>query len=107
MTANRQKSDDLHVSRIRDKLIQEYGSRHPRARIDVRRANSVCVNIRIIDPDFARKRWRRREDMVWPVLETLPEDSFVQISSLALLTPEETETSPLNFEFEDPTLSRL
>ncbi len=40
--------------------------------------------------------------MVWPVLETLPEDSFIQISFLALLTPEETESSPLNFEFEDP-----
>lgn len=105
MRTKKQKAEDLHISRIRNKLIQEYGSHHPRARIDVKRSNSVCVMLRIIDPDFARKGWRKREDMVWKVLETLPEDSFIQISFLALLTPEETETSPLNFEFEDPTFS--
>jgi hypothetical protein len=105
MARNRKKEVDLHLSRIRDKLVQDYGTRHPQAQIDVKRYNSVCVYIRIIDPDFTRKRWKTREEEVWKVLETLPEDSFVQISLLVLLAPKETETSPLNFEFEEPASS--
>jgi len=78
---------------------------HPDAKIDIQRQNSVSIRIRITDPDFKGLDLVERDNQLWKILETLPEDVLSQICLLLLLTPEETKKSPANFEFERPVIS--
>ncbi len=48
-----------------------------------------------------------RHDLIWKILESLPESMLSQISILLLLTPEEVKGSFANMDFEDPIPSRL
>ncbi len=105
MATQKKTGEDKYVRQIREKLVSDYVARHPRARVAVKRYNSVSVRIRIIDPDFAKKSRMERDDAVWEVLETLPEDTIAEISLLVLLTPDEAKTSMMNLEFENPTPS--
>lgn len=97
---------DAQVQQVLDALGQ-YKCDHPNAQIEVRRQNSVSIRIRIVDPDFDGLDRVDREPSVWNVLETLPEEVFANITMLLLLTPDETEGSLANREFEDPIPSRL
>jgi stress-induced morphogen len=101
----KKKTDDKYVRQIRDRLLREYVSRHPRAQVSVKRYNSVSVRVRIIDPDFEGMSRAERDDAVWEVLDTLPEETREEISLLILLTPEESKTSLMNVEFENPAPS--
>ena len=48
-----------------------------------------------------------RESAIWKLLHQLPEEVFVNITMLLLLTPEETAHSLASQEFEHPIPSRV
>jgi hypothetical protein len=48
-----------------------------------------------------------REPAVWKLLHQLPEEVFVNITMLLLLTPAETEDSLASQEFDHPVPSRV
>jgi len=87
--------------------LRAYEADHPNAQIDLYRQNPVSVRVRIIDPDFASLDRVERNTYVWKYLDSLDEESQSDISSLILLTPDETKKSFANFEFEDPVPSIL
>jgi hypothetical protein len=105
MAVKKRSKEDIHVRRIHDILTEQYASAHRRARIDVKRYNSVSVRIRIIDPDFSRQTRADRDDAIWQILEKLPEETLTEVTLLLLFTPEEAKKSIMNVEFEDPTPS--
>jgi stress-induced morphogen len=87
--------------------LREYEKAHPHAEIEVYRQNSVSVRIRVLNPKFAGKSRAQREEEVWAVLNTLPEDAVAEISLLLLLTPDEVKNSFASVEFDDPIPSKL
>jgi len=105
-TVENRNSDDSDVEQIRVALTA-YTKAHLNAQMGVRRQNSVSVRIRIIDPDFDGLDRVDREPEVWKILEALPENVFVQVTMLLLLTPEEAKHSLASLEFDDPIPSRL
>jgi len=88
------------------RALEVYDAQHPAA-IRLYRQNSASIRVRIVDPKFHGISKGDRHDRVWSYLEGLPEQTLRDISVLLLLTPEETRTSLMNLEFEDPTPSRL
>lgn len=103
MAVSRTKSDP-QVKQILAALERAYQPMHPQARIDAYRYNSACILVRIIDGDFSGKSVSERDEPVWEMLQKhLPEKVFCEISLLLLLTPKETQTSVMNWEFENPT----
>ncbi len=101
----RGKSDDI-IQRI-IAVLRTFGNDHPHAAIDLYRQNSVSVRIRIIDDAFGGMNRPERSDLVWRYLVSLSEDDQSEISSVILLTSDETERSFANFDFENPVLSTL
>jgi stress-induced morphogen len=87
--------------------LSKYQDQHPDAEIEVYRQNSVSLRVRIVDPDFSGISRADRHDIVWGVLEELPEEIQSQVSLLLLLTPEEIGKSFANTEFENPIPSSL
>ena len=71
------------------------------------RHNSASIRIRIIDERFRGKSRVQRENMVLPILESLPESTQIDITILLLLAPDETDISMMNVEFEHPVKSTL
>ncbi len=71
------------------------------------RFNSASIRIRIIADCFKEKSNPDREDLVNPLLAKLPKRIQADITVLLLLAPDETKTSLMNLEFEDPHPSRL
>ena len=67
----------------------------------------MSIRIRVIDPDFAGIDKGDRHELLWGFLQDLPEDQLSEITFLLLLTPEETEKSIANQDFENPIPSRL
>lgn len=106
--AQRDRSDtpDVQVQQILD-VLAEYEGVHPNAQIEGRRHNPVAIRLRIIDPDFQGMDRLDREPEVWKLLHRLPEEVFVNITMVLLLTPEEAENSLASQEFDHPILSRL
>lgn len=105
--ATRSKKSDKSVQRILKTLVEDYGSQHPSAKVEVYRYNSASIRIRIIDPDFKGGDRVDREQAVWPIIETLPEDDREQIMVLLLITPKEKKTSLMSLEFDNPEPSPL
>jgi stress-induced morphogen len=101
----RGKSDEVIEKFI--EALGRYEIEHPLAQIDIYRQNSVSVRVRVIDPNFAGKTKVERSKEVWRYLDTLPEDTLSDLSTLILLAPEETKMSFSNFEFNDPIPSTL
>ncbi len=97
---------DIPMQQVLD-VLAAYTRRHAHAHIAVRRQNAVSLRIRIIDPDFQGMNRVEREPEVWQLLKTLPEDVFVDITMLLLLTPEEAEHSLANMDFDHPIPSRI
>jgi stress-induced morphogen len=98
---------DTDVLAILDILKSTYRTAHPQSRVDSYRQNSASIRIRIIDPDFQALDRVDRDEQIWEILGKLPEDIQSQITILLLLTPEETKTSFVNMDFENPIPSRL
>lgn len=99
-------NSDVVIEKIIAALVA-YERDHPRAQIDIYRQNSVSVRVRIIDPDFSGLGKPQRSRLAWNYLSALPEDVQSDISTVLLLTPDETKMSFANFEFEDPVPSKL
>lgn len=87
--------------------LRAYELDHPGAQIDIYRQNSVSVRVRVIDPTFEGKTKVERNALVWTYLNTLSDDVQSDLSTLILLTPQETKSSLANFEFDDPIPSTL
>ena len=101
----RGKSDEI-IQRIIEAL-RPFEVDHPKSQIDLYRQNSVSVRMRIIDPDFAGQGKPQRSQLAWRYLGQLPEEVQSDISTVLLLTPDETKMSFANLEFEDPIPSKL
>jgi stress-induced morphogen len=101
-----ERTTDPIVTTILDEL-REYKSEHPVAHIEAYRRNSASVRIRSVDPDFKGKGVIQREDMVWNLLDRLPDEVRGDITMLILETPDEVAKSLSSREFENPTPSRL
>lgn len=101
----RGKSDPV-LERIMEPL-RAYESDHPDAQIDLYRQNAVSIRVRVIDPGFAGKTKVERSHHVWNYLNSLPDDVQSDLSTIILLTPEETKMSFANLEFEDPVPTSL
>lgn len=80
---------------------------HPEAEVTVRRTNPGSIRVRVIDPSFRRMSETRRDSRVWKYLKRIPEDVLGQFSMVLTFTPEEAETSPLNYDFEHPVRLRI
>ena len=106
MVTIRGKNIDDRLQAIADAL-EQYEDRHPNARVEVYRQNSVSVRVRIVDTDFAGVSKADRHDTVWAFLQDLPEEQQAEISLLLLLLPDETKMSFANDEFDNPVPSRL
>ena len=87
--------------------LRVYAQNHSQAQIDLYRQNRVSVRVRIIDPDFAGRGKSDRHDDVWRYFDVLPDETVADLSTLILLTPDETARSFANFEFDDPVPSTL
>ena len=103
---DRSMQPDPQVQQILD-VLAEYERAHPRAQIEGRRHSPVSIRLRIIDPDFQGKDRLEREPELWTLLQRLPEEVFVNITMLLLLTPEEAEKSFASQEFEHPVPARV
>lgn len=101
----RGKSDEVIEKII--SALRTYEADHQSARIDLYRQNSVSVRVRIIDAGFRGKSKPQRSQQVWSYLGSLSDEVQGDISTVILLTPEETKMSFANFEFEDPVASSL
>jgi stress-induced morphogen len=102
-----ERPSDADVLAILDVLKSAYQTAHPQSEVRSYRQNSASIRIRIIDPDFKKLDRARRHDLIWDILEQLPEDTQSQVTILLLLTPEETKKSIANMDFENPIPSRL
>src|SRR5947209_14362760 len=107
MAAKKRKMVDAHSRAVVALLEREYLPRHPKATVEAFRRHRYSLWVRITDPDFARKSIAEREDMVWPILEQLPEEVQANLAMLLLLTPAEREKSIMSQEFDDPSPSLL
>jgi len=96
----------VQVQQILD-VLTEYERVHPLAQIEGRRQNPVSIRLRIIDPDFQGMDRIAREPEIWKLLRKLPEEVFVNITMLLLLTPGEAEHSLASQEFDHPIPSRV
>jgi len=96
------KQIDKSTRLIEQRLMNEYLSKHPLADIRVYRYNPAAIRVRIVDPDFAGMDLPNREQVIWPILEKLPEDVRLDVTVCLLITPEEQPRSMMNLEFEDP-----
>ena len=83
-------------------------------RVDSYRYNSASLRIRITDNRFENVDWEKRDAIVEPFLEKLPEKTQSDIVNLVLLSPTELESPSesfreymVNTEFDDPSPSML
>src|ERR1700736_5520470 len=65
---------DASVLKVLKTLNDGYQPNHPKAAIEAYRYNSASIRIRIIDPDFEGLDLVERDEMVRPLLRTLPEE---------------------------------
>ncbi len=97
---------DVQVRQVLD-VLTAYEQAHPQAQIEGRRHNPVSIRLRIIDSDFQGVDRLDREPEIWKLLNKLPEEVFVNITMLLLLTPDEAEHSLASQEFDHPVPSPL
>ena len=81
---------------------------------DAYRYNSASIRVRVIDPRFEDLPTEKRDAMVEPCLEQLPEHTQVDIMNLFTFAPSELQQASANFkefllntEFEYPSPSLL
>jgi len=92
---------DVQVGQVLSALTA-YEQAHPQAQIEGRRHSDVSIRLRIIDSDFQGVDRLDREPEIWQFLNKLPEEVFVNITMLLLLTPDEAKHSLANQEFDHP-----
>lgn len=99
--ASASKQTTAQTLQIAEKLKERFSD------VEVYRYNIASIRVRVVDECFRNKSNPERDDLVWPLLEELPDDVQADITILLLLAPEERNRSLLNSEFENPTPSRL
>jgi len=77
------------IERIRKHLEEHLLPKHPNAIIMVGEGYKENIHLMIISEDFADVSSRKRDDMVWPILEQLSPKDFFRISLCLLLTRNE------------------
>ncbi len=82
--------------------------------VDAYRYNSASIRLRVIDPRFDGLPIAKRDAMVEPILEQLPERTQADIMTLLTIASAELKQTPktfrqysLNVEFDDPSPSML
>jgi len=97
-------------TRMVEDVLKEAGFEKP----DAYRYNSASIRVRVIDPRFEGLSVEKRDAMVEPHLETLPERTQADIINLFTFAPSELHQTPktlreflMNTEFDDPSPSRL
>ena len=105
-TIDRSEKPDGEVKSVLD-VLAPYDQVHPNAVIEGRRQNPFAIGVRIIDPDFEGTDRLDRENEIWKLINTLPEELISDITFLLLLTPDEAKRSFASLEFDDPIPSRL
>lgn len=85
--------------------FMNYQAARPGARIHAYRKNPGAIRLRIIDPGFEGLDRAQRQQQIWDVLLQLPEQVQAEINVLLLLTPEESEDSFANMDFEKSSLT--
>jgi hypothetical protein len=82
--------------------------------VDAYRYNVASIRIRVIDPRFEGLSAEKRDAMVEPYLEKLPEETQADIIDLFTFAPSELLQSPrirrefmMNVEFDDPSPSMM
>ena len=82
--------------------------------VDAYRYNSASIRIRVVDAKFEGLSPEKRDEMVEPHLEHLPESTQADILNLFTFAPSELKQSPETFreyiktiEFDDPSPSML
>jgi hypothetical protein len=82
--------------------------------VDAYRYNSASIRLRVIDPRFEGLSSEKRDAMVEPYLERLPERTQADIMTLFTFAPSELHQSPKSFreflknsEFDNPSPSML
>ena len=83
-------------------------------KVDAYRYNLASIRLRVIDPRFEGLSTEKRDAMVEPYLEQLPEQTQADIISLFTFAPSELQQTPktfreflMNTEFDDPSPSIL
>lgn len=83
-------------------------------RVDAYRYNSASIRLRVIDPRFEKLASEKRDRLVEPYLEQLPETTQADIMTLFTFAPSElvddgkiSRQYSLNVEFEKPSPSML
>lgn len=82
--------------------------------VDAYRYNSASIRVRVIDRRFEGQPGEKRDAMIEPHLELLPERTQADIMNLFTFAPSELQQAPkslrnhlMNTEFEDPSPSLL
>ena len=82
--------------------------------VDAYRYNSASIRLRVIDPRFEGLSNEKRDAMVEPILDQLPERTQADIMTLFTFAPSELQQTPktlrqfmANTEFDDPSPSIL
>ena len=93
-----------------ERILREAGFE----RVDAYRYNSASIRVRVVDPRFEGLSTEKRDEMVEPHIEKLPEETQADIMFLLTVAPSELEGDarafkhiPMNAEFEDPSPSSL
>ena len=96
------------------RLVEDVLKRAGFGQVDAYRYNSASIRLRVIDPRFDGLPIEKRDAMVEPVLEQLPERTQADIMTLLTIAPSELQQTPktfrqclLNLEFDDPSPSML
>jgi hypothetical protein len=79
--------------------------------VDAYRYNSASIRVRVIDSRFEGMRIPEREDLVFPIIDSLPKGTREDILLLLLMAPSELRGRNrhllVNLEFENPLPSLL
>jgi hypothetical protein len=81
---------------------------------DAYRYNSASIRVRVIDERFEGLKPEKRDELVEPILDKLPEQTQADIITLLTFAPSELQPKPtfsreylMNLEFDDPSPSTL
>ena len=83
--------------------IDKYLADHPSAKFDHYRQSQFNVRLRIIDKDFEGMFTGDRHRLIWNHLHQLTPETSGLVTFMALLTPDEMESSHINYEYENPS----
>ena len=97
--AEAQTEKSSYANQIKNILKPEF----PFKAVSVKKRNSVAWWVRIIDPRFAGSKISRRDEIVRPLPDRLPEEIQRDLTGLLMVAPEELPDSMENDEFENPS----